>query len=106
MEVVHTDIEGLVQIIPKVHNDSRGWFIELFKSSQFKNIKGGIEFTQDNLSFSNKNVLRGLHLQLGSSAQAKLVVVLSGKVLDVVVDLRQGSEPFGKSYQVELNSQI
>ena len=106
MEIVQTSIHGLIQIIPKIHQDRRGWFIELHKSSQFQEICGNTQFVQDNLSFSNKNVLRGLHLQLGQSAQAKLVMVLSGNVLDVVVDLRKGSPTFGKHYQLELNSQL
>lgn len=106
MDLLQTGINGLVQIIPKIHHDSRGSFIELFKASQFQAAIGGIPFVQDNLSFSHKNVLRGLHLQLGSAAQAKLVMVLSGKVLDVVVDLRKGSTTFGQCFQLELNSQI
>ena len=104
MEVISTGIEGLVQIVPKIHNDSRGWFIELFKASSFTKVCGSNTFVQDNLSFSTKNVLRGLHLQIGSSSQAKLVMVLSGKVLDVVVDLRKGSATFGTSYQLMLDS--
>ena len=105
MEVLQTGIEGLVQVIPKIHQDSRGKFIELYKSSQFQQACGNTQFVQDNLSFSNKNVLRGLHLQLGTSAQAKLVMVLSGQVLDVVVDLRSGSPTFGKYYKLELSAQ-
>jgi dTDP-4-dehydrorhamnose 3,5-epimerase len=106
MEIQQTGIEGLIHIIPKVYNDSRGWFFELSKSSSLQAITRGIEFKQDNLSFSHKNVLRGLHLQLGSSAQAKLVTIISGRVLDVVVDTRKGSPTFGKTYKVELNSAL
>lgn len=106
MEIIETGIEGLVQIIPKIFSDSRGWFYELYKSSKFKAATGGIEFHQDNISFSAKNVLRGLHLQLEPSSQAKLVTVISGQILDVVVDTRTGSPTFGKTYQVELNGTI
>ena len=106
MEIFKSGIEGLVQILPPIYNDARGWFFEFFKSSQLKTITGGQKFLQDNISFSNKNVLRGLHLQLPPSAQAKLVTVISGRVLDVVVDMRKGSPTFGQSYQLELNSQI
>lgn len=103
MEIIQTGIEGLVQIIPKIHSDPRGWFIELHKSSQFQNSIGNVPFVQDNISFSNKHVLRGLHLQTGHSGQAKLVTILKGKVLDVVVDLRSGSPTFGRHYKLELN---
>jgi len=106
MEIIETGIEGLVQIIPKIFNDSRGWFFELYRSSKFKAVTGGLEFHQDNISFSSKNVLRGLHLQLEPYSQAKLVMVISGKILDVVVDTRMGSPTFGKTFQVELNSTI
>lgn len=106
MEIIQTGIEGLIQIIPKIHPDNRGWFIELYKSSPFQNFSGNVQFVQDNLSFSNKHVLRGLHLQIGNSAQAKLVTVLKGRVLDVVVDLRTGSPTFGKHYKLELNETL
>jgi len=106
MEILQTGIEGLVQIIPPTYSDQRGWFFEYFKSSKLKAITGQQEFHQDNISFSKKNVLRGLHLQLNQSAQAKLVTVISGCVLDVVVDLRPGSTTFGKTFQLELNSSL
>jgi dTDP-4-dehydrorhamnose 3,5-epimerase len=106
MEFIKTSIDGLVQIIPKVFNDSRGWFYEFYKSSKFEAITGGLEFRQDNISFSKQNVLRGLHLQLEPSSQAKIVTVIRGRVLDVVVDTRKGSPTFGKTFQLELNSTI
>ena len=106
MEFIETSIDGLVQIIPTVYNDSRGWFYELFKASKFQAITGGLEFRQDNISFSKKNVIRGLHLQLDPSSQAKIATVISGRVLDVVVDTRKDSPTFGKTFQVELNSSI
>jgi dTDP-4-dehydrorhamnose 3,5-epimerase len=104
MEILTTGIDGLVEIIPPYYSDKRGWFLELFRSSRLEPIVGDLEFPQDNLSFSEKNVLRGLHLQRAQSAQAKLVTVISGRVLDVVVDLRKGSTTFGKTYQLELDS--
>lgn len=104
MDIVKTGIDGLIEIKPKIHQDNRGWFQEVYKHSAFKDHCQGIQFIQDNLSFSKKGVLRGLHLQSGASGQAKLVTVLSGKVLDVVVDLRKASPTFGQSFQLELDS--
>jgi dTDP-4-dehydrorhamnose 3,5-epimerase len=106
MQILETGIEGLTQIIPDIYYDNRGWFFEFYKSTRLKSITKNIEFCQDNISFSSKNVLRGLHLQLAPTVQAKLVSVISGKVLDVVVDLRRGSPTFGKSFQLELNSAL
>ena len=106
MEVIQTGISGLVQIIPKVYYDNRGWFQELYKASAYNSLVGNLDFLQDNISFSNKGVLRGLHLQAGPSGQAKLVTVLTGKVLDVVVDLRTGSATFGKTYSLELSAAL
>lgn len=105
MEIVNTGIEGLAQLIPRTYHDTRGWFFEFYKSSRLKEITGGLEFLQDNISFSKKNVVRGLHLQLAPSAQAKLVTVISGRVLDVVVDMRSNSPTFGQSFQLELSSE-
>lgn len=104
MEILETGINGLVQIIPDAYHDPRGWFYEFFKSSRFQPITNGVEFRQDNISFSKRNVIRGLHLQVEPAPQAKLVTVILGKVLDVVVDLRKGSPTFGKSFQLELDS--
>jgi len=103
MEVLETGIKGLVQIIPNIHIDHRGWFQEIYKASVFHKIGEGTLFIQDNISFSKRGILRGLHLQTSPAGQAKLVTVLSGKVLDVVVDLRRGSETFGKTFQLELD---
>jgi dTDP-4-dehydrorhamnose 3,5-epimerase len=106
MKILETGIKGLYQIVPAVYRDHRGHFLEFFKSSKFQALSGGIDYLQDNLSFSKKNVLRGLHLQMAPAQQAKIVTVITGKVLDVVVDLREGSATFGKTYQVELSSEI
>jgi dTDP-4-dehydrorhamnose 3,5-epimerase len=104
MQLLHTGIEGLIEIIPQVYSDSRGWFFEFYKQEPFQAKGITYRFEQENVSFSKKGVVRGLHFQLAPFGQAKLVSVLSGKVLDVVVDLRKGSPTFGKSHTVELDS--
>lgn len=106
MKILETGIEGLFHIVPAIYDDHRGHFLEFFKSSKFQGLTGGIDFQQDNISFSKKNVLRGLHLQMPPAQQAKIVTVITGKVLDVVVDLRAGSSTFGKTYRVELSSEL
>ena len=94
-----TNLEG-----PKVYNDSRGSFFESFNQEIFNNLIGKkINFVQDNQSFSTKGVLRGLHFQQGDFAQAKLVRVVKGSVLDVAVDLRYNSPTFGKHFSIELS---
>lgn len=105
MQLIETGIGGLFEIIPVVHTDNRGWFFEFFKKSEFA--KAGITdaFTQENISFSKKGVVRGLHFQLPPYQQAKLVSVLHGRVFDVAVDLRKGSSTFGKWHACELNAQ-
>jgi dTDP-4-dehydrorhamnose 3,5-epimerase len=104
MEVIQTGIDGLVEIIPTIFNDDRGWFYEFFNKSTFE--KAGIpsHFVQENTSFSKKNVIRGLHFQQQPHEQGKLVTVLSGSVMDVVVDLRKGSKSFGQVYYCQLDS--
>jgi dTDP-4-dehydrorhamnose 3,5-epimerase len=96
MEFKETRIKGLFEITPKVHNDSRGYFFESYNESLF--FQNGIKerFVQDNQSFSVKGVLRGLHFQNDPYAQGKLVRVVSGAVLDVVVDIRKDSPTFGQ----------
>lgn len=105
MEIKSTGFDGLVEIIPSMFKDSRGWFFEVYNEESFR--KNGIHysFKQENQSFSKKGVVRGLHMQLAPHAQAKLVTVIFGKVLDVVVDLRKGSETFGQVYYCELDSE-
>lgn len=104
MQIVETGIGGLLEIQPVIYSDNRGWFFEFFKKNEFA--KAGITdaFTQENISFSKKGVVRGLHFQLPPYQQAKLVSVLQGKVLDVVVDLRKGSSTFGKWHTCVLDS--
>lgn len=100
-----TSISGIKIFEPAVFKDDRGYFFESYNKNAF--IEAGItdEFVQDNQSFSEYGVLRGLHFQKGEYAQAKLVRVLSGKVLDVCVDLRKDSNTFGQSFSIELSDQ-
>ena len=103
-ELRSTPIEGLIEIFPRVFPDSRGYFFESFRQDWLTN--QGIEenWVQDNQSFSQKGTVRGLHFQRAPFAQAKLVRVISGKVLDVVVDLRKGSETFGAVFSTVLDA--
>jgi len=106
MKISHFEIEGLVLIEPRIFNDERGFFYESFNAQKYKNTLGDeIEFVQDNISHSKKNVLRGLHFQTPPFAQGKLVSVLKGSVLDVAVDLRANSSTYGKHVSVELNAE-
>lgn len=106
MNVVKTALEGVVIIEPDVFADERGFFLETFEESRYREALG-IEdrFVQDNLSMSKKGVLRGLHYQAPPFGQGKLVSVLSGKVFDVAVDIRFGSPTFGKHVGVELSGE-
>src|SRR3989338_4422617 len=97
-------IPDLLLIEPKVFKDERGFFIEKYKQSDFEEI-GLPLFAQDNYSYSKQGVIRGLHFQEEPFGQGKLVSVLSGKVLDVVVDVRRGSETFGQWMGVELSDE-
>ena len=105
MNIIKTKIPGLLLIEPKVFNDSRGFFYEIWNKCTFQEVIGlEIAFKQDNRSRSNRNVLRGLHYQL-HQPQGKLVWVTQGKVLDVVVDLRRSSPTFGEWFGIELSEQ-
>ncbi len=103
MRFLKTDIEGLVVVEPVVFTDERGHFFESYNEQLFE--KNGIstKFVQDNQSVSHKNVLRGLHFQKPPYAQAKLVRVLSGSVLDVAVDIRKDSKTYGQHYSILLS---
>jgi len=105
MQIIETGIKDLVEIIPTVYHDSRGWFYEFYKNEVFHQAGITYSFSQENISFSKRGVVRGMHFQLPPYEQAKLVSVLQGKVLDVVVDLRKGSETFGKVYTCELDAE-
>lgn len=104
MPFIETGINGLMVFEPKVFADSRGYFFEVFNKETFRQAGIEVEFVQDNESKSERGVLRGLHYQLNPMAQAKLVRVVEGEVLDIVVDIRKGSPTFGKSYSILLNS--
>ncbi|WP_417859726.1 dTDP-4-dehydrorhamnose 3,5-epimerase [Winogradskyella sediminis] len=106
MIVKETKLKDCFIIEPQVFNDKRGYFVENYNQKTFKKALGiDIEFVQDNESKSSKGVLRGLHYQLGSFAQAKLVRVIKGSVLDVAVDLRPNSATFGEHFSVVLTEQ-
>lgn len=106
MEIKNTKIKDCFIIMPKVFHDSRGYFMESFNSQVF-NLKTelNINFVQDNESESRYGVIRGLHAQKGENAQAKLIRVLSGEVLDVVIDLRPESETYLKHVSIKLSSE-
>lgn len=104
MHIKQTGFDGLVELTPTVYNDDRGWFFEFYKESTLKQFGIDMKFPQENISFSKKGVVRGLHFQLPPFAQAKLATVISGSVLDVVVDLRKGSKTFGEVYVCPLDS--
>lgn len=102
MKVTETGIEGLLIIEPDVYNDDRGYFFESYNTDKFKKAGLEITFVQDNQSKSSYSVVRGLHYQIEPDAQTKLVRVLQGKILDVAVDIRQGSPSFGKWISLEI----
>ncbi len=105
MEIKETGIVGLVEIFPSVYHDHRGWFTESYNDVAFKSLGLNLSFVQDNLSFSRKGVMRGLHFQKPPYAQGKLIKVISGSVLDVAVDIRPHSQTFGMHYAVELSGE-
>ena len=105
MKFVNTPIEGLVIIEPTVFEDDRGYFSESYNKKKFEEAIGEISFVQDNESKSSKGVLRGLHFQKPPYAPAKLVRCIEGKVLDVAVDIRDGSDTYGKHVSVELTAE-
>lgn len=105
MPFKETGIPGLVVFEPRIITDERGYFYESYNELVFKEAGIQISFVQDNQSFSRKNTLRGLHYQLNPNAQAKLVRVIQGEVLDVALDLRKNSPTFGKSYSIKLSSE-
>ncbi|HBN02275.1 MAG TPA: dTDP-4-dehydrorhamnose 3,5-epimerase [Rikenellaceae bacterium] len=104
MNIIKTEIEGLLIIEPRIFTDSRGYFFESFNQREFEQ-HIAVNFVQDNESKSSYGVVRGLHFQKGVHAQSKLVRVVVGKVLDVALDLRVGSKTFGKYFAVELSEE-
>jgi len=103
MTFKETTLKGSYLITPNVIKDSRGYFFESFRTSDFSTTERDYQFIQDNESKSQKGVLRGLHYQIGEHAQAKLVRVIKGSVLDVAVDLRKNSKTFGQHYKTVLS---
>jgi dTDP-4-dehydrorhamnose 3,5-epimerase len=93
-EIKQTTLPGVFEIFPRVFPDSRGYFFESFRGDWLEQVGVEESWVQDNQSFSQKGTVRGIHFQRGEHAQAKLVRVISGKVLDVAVDLRKGSANF------------
>lgn len=106
MKIKETYISGLLVVEPQVFGDSRGYFFESFNAAKFAELTGiDTQFVQDNESRSSYGVVRGLHMQLPPHAQAKLVRVVEGRVLDVAVDLRKDSPTFGKHFAIELTGE-
>ena len=105
MEVIKTNIEGVVIIEPRIFKDDRGYFFESFSQREFEEKVCKTTFVQDNESKSSYGVLRGLHFQKPPFAQSKLVRVIKGAVLDVAVDIRKGSPTFGQYVSVELTGE-
>jgi len=105
MQIIETEIPDLKIIEPKVFKDDRGYFFESYNKTKFDAIFGETIFIQDNESFSKRGTLRGMHYQLPPFAQAKLVRVVQGEVLDVALDIRRKSPTFGKSVKVNLSAE-
>ena len=105
MKAELTGFEGLQVLTPAVYSDERGFFFESYNSERFEKAGLNHQWLQDNQSFSRKGVIRGLHFQKPPHAQAKLVRVLSGRILDVVVDLRSGQPTYGKVFAIELSAE-
>jgi dTDP-4-dehydrorhamnose 3,5-epimerase len=105
MNFQNSPLNGVVVIYPSVFRDERGYFYEAFSKQRYQAVCGDAEFVQDNVSESKKGTVRGLHYQVGEFAQGKLCKVLSGKVIDVAVDIRFGSPTFGQYFAVELSDE-
>jgi dTDP-4-dehydrorhamnose 3,5-epimerase len=106
MEIINTALIDCKILLPTIHNDSRGYFLETYNQIQLnKALNCDICFVQDNTSFSTKGVLRGLHFQKPPFEQAKLVRCIEGSVIDVAVDIRRGSPTYGKHVAIELSGE-
>lgn len=106
MKVIETFLKGCFVIEPEVYNDTRGLFFESFSKKIFKEKTGlEIDFVQDNISISKYGVIRGLHIQKEPFGQSKLIKVVTGKILDVVVDIRKDSSTFGNHFSIELSAE-
>ena len=104
-EIKQTSLPGVLEIFPRIFPDSRGYFFESFRQDWLDQLGVHESWVQDNQSFSQKGTVRGIHFQRGAHAQAKLVRVIAGKVLDVAVDLRKGSPSFGQVYSTILDTE-
>ena len=106
MKSIKTEIDGAVIIEPDVFGDNRGWFMESYSEKKFKELGIDADFVQDNRSFSaEKGIIRGMHCQINSSVQAKLITCLKGEIRDVIVDVRKGSPTYMKSFSVDLTQE-
>ena len=105
MNVIYTNFEGLIVIEPTIFTDNRGYFFESYNEVFLLNIGLKYNFIQDNQSYSKKNVIRGLHFQSLPYPQTKLVRAIYGNILDVVVDIREGSKTFGHYFSIELSGE-
>ena len=105
MNVIETGIEGLLILEPRIFKDARGYFFESFSQREFEDKVGPVRFVQDNESMSTYGVMRGLHFQRPPYTQSKLVRCVSGRVLDVAVDIRLGSPTYGQHVAVELSAE-
>jgi dTDP-4-dehydrorhamnose 3,5-epimerase len=103
MEVKELGLKGILELIPKVFEDDRGYFLESFNEDTFKKLGIHHSFLQDNQSFSVSGAVRGLHFQAPPYEQVKLIRVIKGRVLDVVVDIRKNSPTYGSSLSIELS---
>lgn len=104
MEVIETNLPGVLRLRPRLFADQRGWFAEVWNERTFSALGLPVKFVQDNQSRSNRNVLRGLHYQV-QNVQGKLVRPIAGRIFDVAVDIRQNSTHFGRWVGVELDAQ-
>lgn len=105
MEIIKTGIDGVLILEPRIFQDARGYFFESFSQREFEEKVGPVHFVQDNESMSTYGVMRGLHFQRPPYTQSKLVRCVSGAVLDVAVDIRQGSPTYGQHVAVELTAE-
>lgn len=105
MNTIDTGIEGLIVIEPRVFDDARGYFFESYQKEKYTQAGINVDFVQDNESKSSYGVLRGLHYQVEPKGMSKLLRVVSGKILDVVVDIRKESETYGHHFSVELSAE-
>ena len=106
MTVSETELKDCFIIEPQIFSDERGYFFESFHKDKFQQLTNiEVDFLQDNEAFSNRGIIRGLHFQKGQFAQAKLVRVVKGKVLDVALDIRPGSKTYGKHFSIILSEE-